>query len=242
MKKLRPRSGRRDKRFWVVSVRRLWKTWASLFERLAMSHWATHPTPLTPEAAIVAALGRRTIVLVGMMGAGKSSIGRRLAHRLGVPFVDADSEIEIAAGMSIADIFAVHGEPYFRAGEARVIARLLDGGTQVLATGGGAFMNEDTRAAISAKGVSVWLKADFEVLMRRIKRRQDRPLLRTDDPAAKLQHLIDLRYPTYALADLTVQSREIPHEKIVDEIVDALGGYLGLAGREQTAAGGDCTS
>jgi shikimate kinase len=184
----------------------------------------------------------RTIVLVGMMGAGKSSIGRRLAQRLNIPFVDADTEIEIAAGMSIADIFAVHGEPYFRAGEARVIARLLDGGAQVLATGGGAFMNEDTRAAISAKGVSLWLKAELEVLMRRIKRRQDRPLLKTDDPAAKLQDLIELRYPTYALAELTVQSREVPHDKIVDEIVHALAGYLGLAGGVQTAAGGDCAS
>src|SRR5262245_50004972 len=207
-----------------------------------MSHWATHSTPVTREAAIVAALGRRAIVLVGMMGAGKSSVGRRLAQRLGIPFVDADTEIEVAAGMSIADIFAVHGEPYFRAGEARVIARLLDGGAQVLATGGGAFMNEDTRAAIHAKGVSVWLKAEFDVLMRRIKRRQDRPLLKTDDPAAKLQELIDLRYPTYALADLTIQSREIPHDKIVDEIVDDLVGYLGPAGGVQTTAGGDCAS
>ena len=130
-----------------------------------------------PEAAIVAALGARSVVLVGMMGAGKSSIGRRLATRLGIPFVDADAEIEKAAGMSIPDIFATHGEPDFRAGEARVIARLLDGGPQVLATGGGAFMNADTRAAIGAKGVSVWLKAEFDVLMRRIKRRHDRPLL-----------------------------------------------------------------
>jgi len=129
----------------------------------------------TPEAAIVAALKGRAIVLVGMMGAGKSSIGRRLAQRLDIPFVDADSEIEIAAGMSIEDIFATRGEPEFRAGEARVIARVLEGGTQVIATGGGAFMNADTRAVITAKGISVWLKADFDVLMRRIKRRNDRP-------------------------------------------------------------------
>ena len=114
------------------------------------------------KPAIVAALGARSVVLVGMMGAGKSSIGRRLATRLGIPFVDADAEIEKAAGMSIPDIFATHGEPDFRAGEARVIARLLDGGPQVLATGGGAFMNADTRAAIGAKGVSIWLKADFD--------------------------------------------------------------------------------
>ena len=182
----------------------------------------------TPEAAIVAALKGRAIVLVGMMGAGKSSIGRRLAQRLDIPFVDADSEIEIAAGMSIEDIFATRGEPEFRAGEARVIARLLEGGTQVIATGGGAFMNADTRAAINAKGISVWLKADFDVLMRRIKRRNDRPLLKIDDPEAKLRELIDLRYPTYALADLTVQSRDVVHEKIVDEMVGVLSRHLGF--------------
>jgi len=184
--------------------------------------------PATPEAAIVAALKGRAIVLVGMMGAGKSSIGRRLAQRLDILFVDADSEIEIAAGMSIEDIFATRGEPEFRAGEARVIARLLEGGTQVIATGGGAFMNADTRATIMAKGVSVWLKADFDVLMRRIKRRNDRPLLKIDDPEAKLRELIDLRYPTYALADLTVQSRDVVHEKIVDEIVAVLAKQLGF--------------
>jgi shikimate kinase len=183
----------------------------------------------TPEAAIVAALKGRAVVLVGMMGAGKSSIGRRLAQRLEIPFVDADSEIEIAAGMSIEDIFATRGEPEFRAGEARVIARVLEGGTQVIATGGGAFMNADTRAAIKAKGVSVWLSADSDVLMRRIKRRNDRPLLKIDDPEAKLRELIDLRYPTYALADLTVQSRDVVHEKIVDEMVGVLAKHLGFA-------------
>jgi shikimate kinase len=183
----------------------------------------------TPEAAIVAALKGRAIVLVGMMGAGKSSIGRRLAQRLDIPFVDADSEIEIAAGMSIEDIFATRGEPEFRAGEARVIARVLEGGTQVIATGGGAFMNADTRAAIKAKGISVWLMADFDVLMRRIKRRNDRPLLQIDDPEAKLRELIDLRYPTYALADLTVQSRDVVHEKIVDEMIGVLTRHLGFA-------------
>jgi len=189
----------------------------------------------TEEAAIVAALKGRAIVLVGMMGAGKSSIGRRLAQRLDIPFVDADNEIEIAAGMSIEDIFATRGEPEFRAGEARVIARLLEGGTQVIATGGGAFMNMDTRAAINTKGISVWLKADFDVLMRRIKRRNDRPLLKIDDPEAKLRELIDLRYPTYALADLTVQSRDVVHEKIVDEMIGVLARHLG-------SAGGDCAS
>ena len=178
------------------------------------------------EAAVVAALGARSVVLVGMMGAGKSSIGRRLATRLAVPFVDADAEIEKAAGMSIPDIFAIHGEPDFRTGEARVIARLLDGGPQVLATGGGAFMNADTRAAIGRKGVSVWLKAEFDVLMRRIKRRHDRPLLATDDPATTVRNLIEVRYPVYALADITVQSRDVPHDKIVDEIIEVLGAVL----------------
>ena len=183
-----------------------------------------------PEAAVVAALGARSVVLVGMMGAGKSSIGRRVALRLGIPFVDADEEIEIAhAGMKIREIFAEHGEPYFRAGEARVIARLLDGGPQVLATGGGAFMNADTRAAIAVKGISVWLKAEFDVLMKRIRRRHDRPLLKTADPGATLRSLMAERYPVYALADLTVQSREIPHDKIVDEIVSVLAPRVGVA-------------
>lgn len=174
------------------------------------------------DARIAAALGRRSLVLVGMMGAGKSSIGRKLASKLGLPFVDADMEIEQAAGMSISDIFAKHGEPYFRAGEARVIARLLDGGPQVLATGGGAFMNSESRAAIRAKGISVWLKADFDVLMRRIKRRSDRPMLKTDDPAETLKRLLKERDPVYAEADVTVHSREVPHEIIIAEILAAL--------------------
>src|SRR5258707_105495 len=141
---------------------------------------------MPPEPAIVAALGARSVVLVGMMGAGKSSIGRRLAVRLGIPFVDADTEIEAAAGMTIPEIFESHGEPYFRAGEGRVIARLLDGGPQVLATGGGAFMNADTRATIRARGVSFWLNADFDVLLRRVRRRTDRPRLTTADPEETL--------------------------------------------------------
>ena len=139
------------------------------------------------ESAIANALGRRSIVLVGMMGAGKSSIGRRLAGRLGVPFVDADSEIESAAGMTIAEIFAKHGEPYFRAGEARVIARLMENGPQVLATGGGSVMNQHTRDLIRIKGISVWLKADLDVLLKRTKRRNDRPL------AEKIKDLIPSR-------------------------------------------------
>src|SRR5215467_14236268 len=149
-----------------------------------MSEVATHNAATAPsETALHAMLGRRSIVLVGMMGAGKSSIGRKMSGRLSIPFVDADTEIEKAAGMTIPEIFSSHGEPYFRAGEARVIARLLDGGPQVLATGGGAFMNADTRAAIRQKGVSVWLRATLDVLLRRIRRRSDRPLLQDVDPA-----------------------------------------------------------
>jgi shikimate kinase len=179
--------------------------------------------------ALVAALGRRSIVLVGMMGAGKSSIGRRVAARLAVPFVDADAEIELAADMTIAEIFAVHGEPYFRAGEARVIARLLERGPQVLATGGGAFMNPQTRAALEEKAVSVWLKADLEVLTRRLRRRTDRPLLKTEDPVATLTNLLQLRDPIYATADVTVLSRDVTHDVIVDEIIAAVGVRLDAA-------------
>jgi shikimate kinase len=189
-------------------------------------------------AAILALLGSRSIVLVGMMGVGKSSIGRRLAARLGVPFVDADAEIEKAAGMSIADIFARHGEADFRSGEARVIARLLDGGPQVLATGGGAVMNADTRAAIKAKGVSIWLSAELDVLMRRInKRKHDRPMLQTADPEATLRELLVAREPVYAQADLTVQSREVPHDAIVSEIMTALAAFLNAPGAPQQGAG-----
>ena len=180
-------------------------------------------------AALVAALGRRSIVLVGMMGAGKSSIGRRVAARLAIPFVDADAEIELAADMTIAEIFAVHGEPYFRAGEARVIARLLERGPQVLATGGGAFMNAQTRAALQEKAVSVWLKADLDVLTRRLRRRNDRPLLKTEDPVATLTNLLQMRDPIYATADVTVLSRDVTHDVIVDEIIAAVGAKLDAA-------------
>jgi shikimate kinase len=189
-------------------------------------------------AAVLAGLGRRSIVLVGMMGAGKSSVGRRLAARLGIPFVDADMEIEKAAGMSIADIFARHGEPSFRSGEARVIARLLEAGPQVLATGGGAFMNPDTRAAVAAKGISVWLAADLDVLLRRLgKRRSERPLLHTADPAETLRHLLAQREPVYAQADITVQSRDVAHDAIVADIVAALASFLPPAGTPAGQAG-----
>jgi len=174
------------------------------------------------ETAIVRALGSRSIVLVGMMGAGKSSIGRRLAARLGIPFVDADSEIESAAGMTIPEIFEKHGEPYFRAGEVRVIARLLDNGPQVLATGGGAIMDQRTRDLIRIKGISVWLKADLDVLMKRTKRRNDRPL------AEKIKDLLPVREPVYAQSDIVVQSRDEPHDTIVDEIIDEIPKHLAI--------------
>jgi shikimate kinase len=197
-----------------------------------MDEVSTHETVAAPQdAALVAALGRRSIVLVGMMGAGKSSIGRRLAQRLGLPFVDADAKIEEAhAGVTIAEIFATYGEPYFRSGEARVIARLLNEGPQVLATGGGAFMNADTRTGIRAKGISVWLKAEFDVLMKRVKRRAmgDRPMLQ-GDPANRIRHLMAERYPLYGEADVTVLSRDVSHEVIVGEIVAELARVLGVA-------------
>ena len=186
------------------------------------------PVPATAslEAEILAALGKRLIVLVGMMGAGKSTIGRRLAARLNLPFVDADTEIEAAAGMSIPEIFEAHGEPHFRDGEARVIARLLESGPGVLATGGGSFMREETRRRIGEKAVSIWLKADPDVILRRVKRRADRPLLQTTDPAATVTRLLGEREPVYERADITIASREVPHDKIVDECIDALHAQL----------------
>src|SRR5947207_9112182 len=178
------------------------------------------------EAEILAALGTRLVVLVGMMGAGKSTIGRRLAARLHLPFVDADAEIEAAAGMTIPEIFEIHGELHFRDGEARVIARLLESGPAVLATGGGAFMREETRRRIRDKAISIWLKADADIIMRRVKRRADRPLLQTADPAAAVARLIREREPVYQHADITIWSRDVPHEKIVDECIDALHSWL----------------
>lgn len=175
---------------------------------------------------IVGRLGDRSIVLVGMMGAGKTSVGKRLAGRLSLPFVDADVEIEAAAKKTVSEIFAEHGEDYFRQGERRVIGRLLRDGRRVIATGGGAFMNADTRAAIAAAGISVWLKAELALLYERVRRRPTRPLLQTENPEATLQRLIDQRYPVYAEAMLTVASRDVPHEQMVDAVVDALDDWL----------------
>lgn len=172
-------------------------------------------------------LAGRPLVLVGMMGAGKTTVGRRLASRLGRHFVDSDEEIETAAGMSIEDIFATHGEADFRAGEARVIARLLKDRNIVLGTGGGAFINPETRALVKAEAVSVWIKADFELLFQRVSRRANRPLLKTANPRETLKKLIDVRYPIYAEADITVVSTDVPQDQVASQVIDAVLAYLG---------------
>jgi len=172
-------------------------------------------------------LGTRPIVLVGLMGAGKTSVGRRLAEKLGIPFVDADHEIERAAGKTIKDIFAEHGEPYFREGERRVIQRLIGDGAQVLATGGGAYMNDETRARIQEHGISVWLKASLPLLMKRVSKRQDRPLLQAEDPEGVMRTLMEKRYPVYALADVTVESRDVQHGQMVNDVIRALAQWDG---------------
>ncbi len=164
----------------------------------------------------------RSIVLVGLMGSGKSAIGRRLATRIGMDFVDADAEIEEAAGLSISDIFEVHGEQAFRDGERRVIARLLSKPAHVLATGGGAFLDPETRNTIKERAFSVWLRADFDVLLRRVSRRDNRPLLKVDNKEEVLRRLIEERYPIYEDADIIVQSRDGPHEETVNEVIAAL--------------------
>ncbi|MBN9305956.1 MULTISPECIES: shikimate kinase [unclassified Devosia] len=174
-----------------------------------------------------ALLDGRAVVLVGMMGAGKTTVGRRLAARLGRHFVDSDEEVEKAAGMSIEDIFATRGEADFRAGEVRVIARLLKDRDLVLGTGGGAFMNAETRALVKASAVSVWIKADFELLFARVQRRSNRPLLKTANPRQTLQELIDRRYPTYAEADVTIVSRDVPQDQVASDVIEALLLHLG---------------
>jgi shikimate kinase len=171
-------------------------------------------------------LGTRSIVLVGLMGAGKSTVGRRLATRLGLPFRDADHEIEAAAGMTIPDIFSIYGEEYFRDGERRVIARLLEEGPLVLATGGGAFMSEEIRARVAERATSIWLRADLDVLMRRVRKRSNRPLLQNTDPEGTMRRLMDIRYPVYALADLIVESHEAPHDRVVNDTITALSAWL----------------
>jgi shikimate kinase len=164
----------------------------------------------------------RTIVLVGMMGVGKTTVGRRLAALLHLPFRDADHEIEEAAGCTIPEIFERYGEPAFRDGERRVIQRLLEGPRHVLATGGGAFMNASTREAVKRRGLSIWLRADIDVLIERVGRKGNRPLLQNGDPRGTMRRLAEERYPIYAEADLTIESRDGPHERVVRAIVQAL--------------------
>lgn len=184
---------------------------------------------------IRAALRDRSIVLVGMPGCGKSAAGKRLAPRLGLPFLDADIEIEKAAGKSIKDIFADHGEPFFRDGERRVICRLMASGPAVIATGGGAFMTPAVRENIKERGVSVWLRAEFQLLLRRVQRRTHRPML-VADPEGTLRRLMEARYDTYATADVIVEARDVPHEQMVNEIIDRVYDHMRKADSTADAA------
>ncbi|RWB66999.1 MAG: shikimate kinase [Mesorhizobium sp.] len=179
-------------------------------------------------AALVERLGSRSIVFVGLMGAGKTAIGRKVATMLSLPFMDSDQEIESVSRMTVPELFERYGEPEFRALEQRVILRLLENGPQVLSTGGGAFMNAQTREAISAHGISVWLKADLDLLMERVSKKQNRPLLKNPDPRAVLEKLMGERYPVYAVADLTVPTRDDRKEIIAGEVVAALCAHLGV--------------
>lgn len=169
---------------------------------------------------------QKTVALVGLMGAGKTTVGRRLAAALSLPFVDADVAIVQAAGQTIPEIFAQHGEDEFRRGERQVISRLLAGPVHVLATGGGAFIDPRTRALMKERAISIWLKAPLDVLMKRVEKRSDRPLLQQDDPRGVMERLIGERYPIYAEADLTVESSSGPHNVAVAAVLDALRGYL----------------
>lgn len=173
------------------------------------------------------ALGRRNLIFVGLMGAGKSAIGRMTASQLGLPFIDTDNEIERVSRMTISELFAAYGEEEFRALETRVIKRLLRGGPRVISTGGGAFINEKTRKQIERGGISLWLKADLEVLWERVNKRDHRPLLKTENPKQTLENLMNQRYPIYALADMTIQSRDERKETIVREVLDAILDYTG---------------
>jgi len=174
-----------------------------------------------------AALGKRNLVLVGLMGAGKSAIGRLVAQQLGLAFIDTDVEIERVSRMTISELFAAYGEEEFRALETRVIKRLLRGGPRVVSTGGGAFINDKTRKQIERGGLSIWLNADLEVLWERVNKRDHRPLLKTENPKQTLKDLMDKRYPIYALADITVQSRDVRKEVIANEVLTSVIEYLG---------------
>lgn len=195
-----------------------------------------HSATASPEehAALLAALGARSVVFVGLMGAGKTAIGRKVAGTLGLSFIDSDHEIESVSRMTIPELFERYGEAEFRALEQRVIARLLENGPQVLSTGGGAFINAQTREAVQALGVSVWLKAELDLLMERVSKKQNRPLLKNDNPRAVLARLMEERYPVYGLADITVLTRDERKEVIATEAIGALSRHLGVA----QAAGG----
>jgi shikimate kinase len=197
---------------------------------------ATAPLAMSaPRASLSGKDLDRPIVMVGMMGAGKSAIGRRLAQRLGLPFVDADAEIERAAGATIEEIFEKHGEAVFRDGERRVIARLLDGPVGVLATGGGAFMDPETRARIRSRAVTVWLKADIETILERVARRGHRPLLKNGDPREILTRLMAQRNPIYAEADITVETGNTPTAATVERVIEALAAFRPRAAAERRA-------
>jgi Shikimate kinase len=172
-----------------------------------------------------AALGRRNLIFVGLMGAGKSVIGRMTATQLGLPFIDTDAEIERVSRMTISELFASYGEEEFRALETRVIQRLLKSGPRVVSTGGGAFINDNTRAAIAKGGISLWLRADLDVLWERVNKRDHRPLLKTENPKQTLENLMNQRYPVYALADITIQSRDVRKETIVKEVLQAIAAF-----------------
>ena len=187
---------------------------------------ATSTLAAENTADLLARLGQRSVVFVGLMGAGKTAIGRKVAATLGLPFTDSDHEIESVSRMTIPDLFDRYGEAEFRSLEQRVIARVLESGPQVLSTGGGAFMNEQTREAIAAGGLSVWLKADVDTLLDRVSKKQNRPLLRNADPRAVLERLMAERYPVYALADVTVATRDERKEVIAGEVIEALGRHL----------------
>ncbi|NDW06066.1 shikimate kinase [Jiella pacifica] len=177
-------------------------------------------------SAIRERLDGRPIVLVGLMGAGKTTVGRRVASLLSLPFIDSDAEIEAVSTMTVAELFEAYGEPEFRALEARVIARLVQDGPRVIATGGGAYMNGETRALLGDRAVTIWLKADLDTLMERVGRRADRPLLKAPNPRKVMQELMDMRYPVYAEADLTVLSRAVKREVVADELIEALADHL----------------
>lgn len=196
----------------------------------------THQAPPRSTDELRRRLGSRSIVFVGLMGAGKTAIGRKVATVLDLPFIDSDHEIESVSRMTVPELFERYGEPEFRALEQRVIHRLLENGPKVLSTGGGAFMNAETRAAIAEMGLSVWLKADIDLLMDRVSRKQNRPLLKSPDPRAVMQRLMTERYPVYANASLTVPTRDASKDVIADEVLMAVHDHLAAeAGRKADA-------